>query len=558
MDVGFLSLLPPLVVLLLGYLTRRVLFSLSCGVFIAAFIAKQFDLSESVWFGLVQFWNVLELATFFNPQTFWESWNAFICIFLMMLGVFITLIHHCGGAYAYEAFIKKKLNSKKQVEASSLLLSKSLCIDDYFSSLTVGSVMHPITDSYRIPRAKLAFLVDSLAAPLTVLCPVSSWVAAIVGFLRENGVHSQATAQTQIVASPFVAYLKMIPFILYSFIIIMGAWYIVLKGVSFGSMGKHEDCARRTGNVFNGKSSSGKSIKKPLHMDKIEPTLLDFFIPIGMLVAGIISGILYSGGWSHLGGDKGMIDSLRDASAAHGLFIGGSFSLLGTLAYFFSKGRLKLRDLPGLTKEGCLLMGTSCMVLILAWTLGGILKNDLATGEYLASVLIGKVAPMMVPAMFFCASVITSFAIGSAWGTAAIMFPIGIQLVLAMLGLELPASIDQVSLLFPTLGAILSGCVAGDHISPISDTTIMTSTSTAMEHTDHVETQMTYALPLILVTALSYICLGYLVPYGTLISFCVSLLVAGVMIACVLTLGAKGSFSFGGLIHKLSAAKLKD
>ena len=510
-------------------------------------------------FGLTQFWNVLEFGTFFNPETFWDSWNAFICIFLMMLGVFITLIHHCGGAYAYEAFIKKKLKSKKQVEASSLLLSKSLCIDDYFSSLTVGSVMHPITDSYKIPRAKLAFLVDSLAAPLTVLCPVSSWVAAIVGFLRENGVHSQASAQTQIVASPFLAYLKMIPFILYSFIIIMGAWYIVLKGISFGSMGKHEECAAKTGNVHNGKQEASKSIKKPLHMDTIKPTLLDFFIPIGMLVTGIICGILYSGGWSLFGGDKGVIDSLRDASAAHGLFIGGSFALMGALIYFFAKGRLKLKDLPSLTKEGCVLMGTSCMVLILAWTLGGILKNDLATGEYLASILIGKVATGMVPAMFFCASVITSFAIGSAWGTAAIMFPIGIQLVLAMLGLELPATIEQVSLLFPTLGAILSGCVAGDHISPISDTTIMTSTSTAMEHTDHVETQMTYALPLIFVTAISYICLGYLVSFGALVSFFVSLAFAGIMIAVVLNLGSKRIFSsVGGVINKLSTAKPRD
>lgn len=555
MDAGFLSLLPPLIVLILGYLTRRVLFSLSCGVFIAAFIAKDFDLSEAVWLSAKRFWDVLEIGTIFNPDTFWDSWNAFICIFLMILGVFITLIHHCGGAYAYEAFIKKKLKSKKQVEASSLILSKSLCIDDYFSSLTVGSVMHPITDAYKIPRAKLAFLVDSLAAPLTVLCPVSSWVAAIVGFLRENGVHNHATSQTQIVASPFLAYLKMIPFILYSFIIIMGAWYIVLKGVSFGIMGQHEEHARKTGNVFNGKPDVSRSIKKPIQIDDQEPKLLDFFIPIAMLVVGIVAGILYSGSWVVFGGKQGFIDSLRDASAAHGLFLGGSFALMGTLAYFFAKGRLKIKDLPSLTKEGCLLMATSCMVLILAWTLGGILKNDLATGEYLASVLIGKVSPFLVPAMFFCASVITSFAIGSAWGTAAIMFPIGIQLVLSMLGLDLPASIEDVALLFPTLGAILSGCVAGDHISPISDTTIMTSTSTAMEHTDHVQTQMTYAVPLILVTIVSYICLGYLLAFGSFLSFVMTLFIAGLLIVAVLHLGARWHLGLGNVKRKLSLDK---
>lgn len=521
-----LSLAPPVLVLVLGFLTKRVLLSLGCGVFLAAFLAKDFSLIAAMEFGAREFWKTLELEVLFNPQTFWQSWNGFICIFLLSLGILITLVHHCGGAFAYERFIKKKLRSRKHVEASALLLSKCLCIDDYFSSLTVGSVMYSVTDAYRIARAKLAFLVDAMAAPLTILCPVSSWVAAIVGFLRENGVHSQVNSGTKIIGSPFFAYLQMIPYIFYSFIVIFGAWFIVFRSISFGLMGQHEKHALATGNVFNGKTGPNKEINQRDQFKEKDCALIDFLCPILVLVAGILLGILYSGKWSGLGGSFPLFVALREASAAQSLFIGGFSSLMITICFFIFRNKLHLRQLPSLFKQGIALMATPCLVLILAWTLGGILSNNLGTGSYLAHLLIGNIPEKFLPVMFFIASTLTSFAIGSSWGTAAIMFPICVELVIAVTVGDVPFLITDTKLLFPTLGAILSGCVAGDHISPISDTTIMSSTSTAMEHPVHVETQMTYAVPLICIAAFSYLCLGFFLDWGAVFAVILSLSIA--------------------------------
>ena len=508
------SLVPPAIVLFMGFYTRKVHLSLLSGVICSAVIASSWNPTEALKLTGSGLWDSLEIGVILNPSTFWDSWNSFICIFLIMLGILITMIHHSGGAWAYEKFIKSRLRDRKKVECSSLIMSKFLCIDDYFSSLTVGSVMHPITDSYKIPRAKLAFLVDAMAAPLAIICPVSSWVAAIVGFLRDNGVQSQAGQHTKILASPFLAYVNVIPFIVYSFVVIFGAWFIVLKGISFGFMGKHERHARETGNMFNGRENLHKHIDRS-HLNGTEPSLTDFFVPVFVLIASVLSGILYSGQWALLpGGHRVFMDAMREASAAQGLLIGGSIALSCTLIFYLFRKKLAFKTIPKMFAEGLKLMGPSCLVLILAWTLGGLLRNHLSTGQYLAGLLVGNLPTEFLPAMAFIASIVISFSIGSAWGTAAIMFPIGVQMILTIAQVPLPATLEQIPLLFPTLGAILSGSVAGDHISPISDTTIMSSTSTAMEHIDHVETQMSYAIPLIIITGISYLIPGFCLSLG--------------------------------------------
>ena len=516
------SILPPIVILVLGYITRRVLFSLACGIYVGSFLATDYSFLDAFTFSLKKIWDISELSVIFGEKQLLDCWNLLICSFTIILGIVITLIHHSGGVFAYESYIKSRLRNKKQVESSSLILSSCLCIDDYFSSLTVGSVMRSITDAFRIPRAKLAFLVDSMAAPLAILCPVSSWVAAIVGFLRENGIRIDRTDQTQIIASPFLTYLNVIPYVFYSFIIIFSSWYIVLKRASFGSMKKHEDFADKTGNVFGGQKPPSKMLKQDSIRTK-KPSLLDFFIPVSILISGIVLGILYSGNWILLGGHLSIIDALRESSAANGLFIGGSYALVLIIFYLFGRRKLTPKQLPKIFKDGINLMLISCCVLILAWTLGAILKDHLATGEYLAHSLLGHVSPKWVPGMFFCVSVLISFGIGSAWGTAALMFPIGIQFVLSILKVQVPIALEEVSLIIPTLAAILSGCVAGDHITPISDTTIMTSTSTGMNHADHVETQMTYAVPLIFVTAFVYFLHGFLSDMGSVFAYFASL-----------------------------------
>lgn len=503
MDPNFFSIIPPFIVLVLGYLTRKIVWSLAAGILAAGVLATQSLYSGFKLAGL-RFFENLELQVLLSDGL-GAAGNLLIVMFLLILGVFITLMHHSGAARAYEKFVRSGLTSKKQAEASTLLLSTALFIDDYFSSLTVGSVMRTVTDPFRVPRAKLAFLVDSMAAPLAIICPISSWVAATVGFLRDSGFASVGS-KGLINASPYVAYLNIVPYILYSFAVIVGAWVIVLSGCSFGKMRRHEQIARSSGNLFGGKEAPEQRLSPRSH-DRGH--ISDFVAMNLILVAAVLLGLAWSGGWS-VGGKVGIVEAFRNSSAPHGLFFAGVWVLGLQLLWMSARRLLALRELPGLVLKGIKLMAPSVLVLLLAWTLGALLRLDLRTGEYLAEVFTGSVGFNWLPVMFFVGSAVTATCIGSSWGTAAVMFPIAVQLYMSMKGLSGGIALEAVDGLFPILGAILSGSVAGDHISPISDTTIMSSTSTGMNHADHVETQVGYALPFIVVTALSFALSGWL------------------------------------------------
>ena len=526
------SLLPPVVVFTLGYLTRKILLSLVAGILVAG-IQIQGGLLDGVVFSLQRLWSTLELERILAGQ-FDEAWNILICTFLLMLGVVINLLHHSGAASAYAEKVRGFLGSPRQAETSSLLLSTALFIDDYFSTLTVGSVMKPITDSFRIARAKLAFLVDSMGAPLTMICPISSWVAATIGFLRDSGVSPQLTADTKIVASPYLVYLNIIPYVLYSLVAIAGSWLIVRFRLSFGRMAEHERIAAETGHLF------GPSPAPAQRMDSDDSVggrgrLLDFVVLIASLVAAIFFGLLHSGDYYLFGGANDFAEALRYSSAPHGLFRGGVVVLGVGLLWMLGRRLISPAQLPSIVVQGAGLMWTSVTVLMLAWTLGDMLSNDLHTGDYLAAMFAGQFSAGWLPVSFFLVSAVTSVCIGSSWGTAAIMFPIAIQMYLAISGLQLPVPLDQIGFLFPVLGAVLSGCVAGDHVSPISDTTIMSAVSTGMDHTDHVETQMGYALPMIGITAAGFLGLGHLWFLGGswalagAYAICAVLIVAGVV-----------------------------
>lgn len=507
---AILSLFPPILVLVLGYITRRIILSLSAGIALAAFIASNFALVDT--FKLVSqcLWVNFELNKFFTLNHFWETWNLFICVFLLILGIFVTLLQCSGGAYAYGTFAKKFIRNRKTAETSSLILSSSLFIDDYFSSLTVGSVMYPLTDQQRIPRVKLAFLVDSMSAPMAILCPFSSWVAAILGFLRENGINSTINASTLIHAAPLSVYFYIIPFIFYSFILIICTWFIVHFRISFGLMRKYE---QQTQNL---------SISEEPSIPRNNPhntTLVDFFAPVFFLLICILAGMLFSGHWQGFGGENDFINAMQNSSAAIALFLGGNAALILCTLFFIIRKRISLQDLPAIYLEGIKLMLPAVIVLMLAWSLGDILRNNLNTGEYLANIMLNSVDINFLPALLFTASALIAFTIGSSWGTAAMIFPIAIPMTLSLLemGNTIP-TISQIPILFPILGAVLSGCVAGDHMSPISDTTIMSATSTKTPLMDHVQTQLPYAIPVLIATAIAFYFSTVLLPYGSVIA----------------------------------------
>ncbi len=523
--ITIVSVLPPLVVLLLGYLTHRIMLSLSAGIFLAAVLASNFSPMGTINSIVLTLWKNLEFYNFFSIDNFWNTGNLFICIFLLVLGIFITMLQISGGAYAYSVFARRKVRSRKSAESASLVLSTGLFVDDYLSCLTTGAVMYPLTDTQKIPRAKLAFLVDSMSGSLAILCPFSSWVAAIVGFLGDNGISETLSKNTLILANPFTTFLNIIPFLFYSFILIASVWFIVRTRVSFGLMKKFETIASQTGNLFGG-AKHGVDKEKSIEHNPAHTTLLEFFFPIFVLLLCVLGGILQSGGWWLLGGNNSILDSFRDASAASGLFIGGNLTLIICTIFFIFRKRITLKQMPKVYWEGIKLMWSAAFVLILAWTFGDLLRNHLHTGEYLANLMLNSVNITALPTIIFFAGCLIAFTIGSAWGTAAMMFPIVIPLVLSMTNAPPHPTLNEIPILFPILGALLSGCVAGNHISPIADTTIMSSLSTHTKLKDHVHTQMQYALPGIIITGFAFSLSGVLLPYGTLIAILTPIAVA--------------------------------
>lgn len=529
MNESALSLLPPLIVLFVGFITRKVLLSLLCGMIGAALVSHHFDLVNASALIATKLWKNLELYNLSSVSSFWQCRNLFICFFLFCLGCIISFVNDSGGAHAYGNFMQKRLRNSRNTQTASLALSLILFVDDYFSSMTVGNVMTPLTDHFKIPRAKLAFLVDSMAAPLAILCPFSSWFAAIIGFLTESGVSLELTESTSILGSPFEIYLKTTPFIFYSIVIIFSSFYIVRRNISFGLMKKHEYIAIKTGNLFGGNLEYQQRLEeanKENHSQPVNASMADFFVPIGIFIACIIWGMVYSGGYNPLVNEISFLAALQNSSVSISLFTGGLVSLLIVTLYFFARRKVTpLSIFPLFWRSGKMMFQTM-LILILAWTLGDMLRNDLSVGSYLASLIAGNVQISLLPILFFTVSLIIAFATGTSWGTAAVMLPIAIPTIISLFNLSLPAQIEEMQILYPVMGAIFSGCIAGDHLSPISDTTIMSSSSTKMPHIDHVQTQMGYALPLAGFTAIGYLISGFLTSYGNFFAIMISVATA--------------------------------
>lgn len=496
MAYSWLVLIPPLIVLTLSLLFRQVVPALIVGIISGTFIASFLTGKSPIAIAASYLWAQVELDT--------------VCIFffLLFLGTLIALMNTTGGTRAYAHTLQNRLKNKKSTETASILLSFCFLIDDFFSALTVGSIMRPLTDKFQIPRAKLAFLLDAMAAPLVVLVPISSWIATLTSQFEKAGISLQIHEKPIILADPFVSYLKVIPFILYSFISIVATIFIVQTRISFGPMAEQEQEAERSGNLFGGKSP----IKT--HIEQIEPrqgSLLDFLIPLFSLIISTFCLLLYFGNFYLFGGTAGFTQAMLESNIFLALCFGSLLALVVSLSYTLVKQQISFSDLLPLAKAGYDIMGSAIIILFFAWTFSTLLKNDLHTGAYMAQLLTGTMSPIFLPAAFFVVSTITSIATGSSWGTIAVMVPLAIPMLTSLIHTPLPASPEHIPLLFPLLGAVLAGAIAGDQISPIASTTLMSSSSSGCYHTDHVYTQFIYALPVLFASLVAFIFAGYMI-----------------------------------------------
>jgi Na+/H+ antiporter NhaC len=476
-NVGVWSIVPPLLAIALALITKEVIFSLVLGI-ISGIMIYGFHVD----FAFGQF-----LATTVSVVIDNVSGNASMIIFLSLLGALVALITRAGGAKAYGNWAVKKLSTRRSACLTTALLGIIIFIDDYFNCLTVGTVMKPVTDRHKISREKLAYLIDSTAAPICVIAPISSWSASAAGYFP---------AEASI--SGMQAFVQAIPFNLYALLtIFMIFWIAGRRKADFGPMAGAEVRAERASSLKDADIAVNDDIARLSVSERGH--VFDLIGPVLILVAVCISAMLYCGGfWD--GAGKSVSEAFGDTDANLSLSLGGLVTLIFTFFFYVPRRLISFKDFFSSFTAGIKAMVPAIIILTLAWTIASVCKGMLNTGDYIASLVNESNMPVaLIPAIMFAAGCGIAFSTGTAWGTFGILIPITITVCYQV----------APHLSIPTLAAVMGGAVFGDHCSPISDTTILASTGAGCNHIDHVATQMPYALTVAVASFTGYLVTGF-------------------------------------------------
>ncbi len=482
---SFLSLLAPVVAIILAVVTRKVLWSLGAGILTGSMLLTGFNPLNALQYIFQNFLGV-----------FWEDGglalgNIYILLFLVLLGVITSLISISGGARAFGEWARRRVTSRQGSQLMTVFLGVLIFIDDYFNSLAVGSISRPLTDRQGVSRAKLAYLIDSTAAPICVLTPISSWgayiIAVVAGIMAAHQVES---------ASPIHSFLTMIPMNLYAVFALAMVICVAWLDLNVGAMRSHEDKAR-AGELFD--TTKGTPPGAPELKEDENGRVADLVTPIVTLIIATVAAMMWTGN-SALAEESlpfSILGAFEYTSVNTSLIVGGLIGLIVTAV------RLLNRNISGAIWQQALIEGTKSMlpaiyILVFAWVLTGII-GSLETGKYLAGMVeASNISPSFLPMILFVVSGVMAFATGTSWGTFGIMLPIAGDM----------AAAADIAMLLPSLAAVLAGAVFGDHCSPISDTTILSSTGASCHHMDHVTTQLPYALVIALVSMVGYLAMG--------------------------------------------------
>lgn len=486
MEGTIFSLIPALLTLILVLLTRKVLVSLGAGVVVGAFLLHDFEILAA----LEEIWTVF--ITIFISDGEWNMGSLYLLSFLLLLGVTTAFMTASGGSRAFGEWAVRKVSSRKGAQLTPAFLGLIIFIDDYFNSLVVGQVARPLTDRYKVSRAKLAYIIDSTSAPITVITPISSWGAYIIGtiafILAENEINNY---------QPLEAFVTMIPLNLYAFSAIFLVFLSILLKMDVGSMQVHESRAVKTGELVNPERTDVPGDLNEAFADYAHGRVYHLIIPIVVLVIASVTAMLVTGR-INAGNETGILSIFENTDVNISLFIGGVAAVLSGFLLYLMLGNTK----PATSKvflEGIKAMLPAIYILILAWMIGAVIEN-MGTGEYLAGLVEqASLNPAFLPFLLFIVAGFMALATGTSWGTFGIMLPIAGALA---------ASTDA-SLVLASLAAVLAGSVFGDHCSPISDTTILSSTGAGANHIDHVMTQLPYALIGAVAAAIGYLVIGF-------------------------------------------------
>jgi len=485
---GVWSLIPPLVAIILAFKTKQVLPALFAAIFVGATIIH----NGNIFLGFAK------TVEKYIAGSVASEWNAGIIVFDIGLGGMIGIVAKSGGAKAIAEWLGTKAKSARSAMAATWAMGLAIFFDDYSNTLLVGTTMRPLTDKRRISREKLAFLTDATAAPVASMAFISTWIAYELGLLKD------AFASIGVEMNAYGAFIKSIPFRFYSLIMLGFVLMIAITGRDFGPMLKAERRARKTGKLV-ADGSMPLASKELTEMEIKDDTPLRAYnaiIPVLTVIVMVIVGLYINGRGAVLGGDDAeLIKALKATPFAPSVLrqvIGNSnaavammwASFCGSIVAFalvLGQKILTFKEAMEAWIDGAKSLVIAIMVLVLAWGIGSICK-DLGTAKYLVGILDGKVSAGIIPMAVFILGCIIAFSTGTSWGTTAILMPIAVPLVYQLSGG------DTGTILYATMGAVFTGAVFGDHCSPISDTTIMSSMASASDHIDHVKTQIPYSV----------------------------------------------------------------
>ena len=483
----FWALVPPVVAIGLALITKEVYSSLFVGVLMGGILYSGFSFEGTITHifedGMI---NVLS-----------DSYNVGILIFLVILGTMVCLMNRAGGSAAFGQFAADHIKGRVGAELATILLGCLIFIDDYFNCLTVGSVMRPVTDKFKVSRAKLAYLIDATAAPICIIAPISSWAAAVTGFVEgEDG---------------FSIFVRAIPYNFYAILTIVMMIGMVLLQTEFGSMKFHEKNALK-GDLYTTPGRPYDTEKQP--EVSVRGTVLDLLIPIISLIICCMVGMLYTGGFFS---GEDFVTAFSQSDASLGLTMGSFFGLLITIGLYQVRRVLKFSECMACIPEGFKSMVPAIMILSFAWTLKA-MTDSLGADVYVATVVASSARSLLnfLPAIIFVVGCFLAFATGTSWGTFGILIPI----VVAVFENSNP------DLMIISISACMAGAVCGDHCSPISDTTIMASAGAQCEHVNHVTTQLPYAVTAAVVSFVSYIIAGFVQSAWIALPIAIALMVA--------------------------------
>lgn len=500
---GFISIIPPILAIILAIITKRVIMSLFLGVIVGVFI-----FTGSIGGTLVELTEVL-------VNNLIDDWQARVMLFTVLLGGLLGIMYSSGGSLAFGEKASTSINNRKKAQLSTWFLGVLIFFDDYFNALTVGSVMRNITDNYRVSREKLAYIIDSTAAPICIIIPISTWIAYAMS------LYVAEFERLGMEVNAFELFLQAIPYNFYALLAILMVVILSVTNLEFGPMAKAERRAIEKGELFDESKKDeipGQDITDLKISDKGKTS--DLIFPVVVLIATTIIGILYTGGFF---AGEGFRDAVGDADAATALIYGTLLANLVGIIWYTSRRVLPVKDCMESFIQGMKAMIPALSILVLAWSIGDV-AGTLGTGAYVAELVTEAIPNWLIPMVIFVVSAFMAFATGTSWGTFAIMMPIGVPVAVAS-GLN-PAM---------CIAAVLGGAIFGDHSSPISDTTVLSSTGASCHHIDHVNTQLPYAILAAIISAI-----GYILAAVMKMSFIPLLIVIGLLIGTLYVLHARG------------------